>query len=191
MRFENSYYICDLTLRLFYGFYSKVIIQPIKTTFLSGFSVDICAMKKYIWIPIVLGAVYLTRKALALKQVAEQFQFRTTGVRLLTTPQGLTLRIFIEVQNPSTQSVTLSKISGSVAVNRDIIGFFDVPNVKLNAGANPLTIDVKLDSGMLATLGLTNIADIFTGKFKLPSVTVNTTINMGVASSSSSQTFKI
>jgi hypothetical protein len=148
-------------------------------------------MKKYIWIPIVLGAVYLTRKALSLKQVADQFQFRTTGVRLLTTQQGLTLRVFIEVQNPSTQSVTLTKISGSVAVNRDIIGFFDVPNVKLNAGANPLTVDVKLDSGMLATLGLTNISDIFSGKFKLPSVTVNTTINMGVASVSNSQTFKL
>lgn len=148
-------------------------------------------MKKYIWIPIVLAAVYLTRRALSLKQVADQFQFRTTGVRLLTTMQGLTLRIFIEVQNPSTQAVNLTKISGSVAVNQDIIGFFDVPNVKLNPGGNPLTIDVKLDSGTLATLGLTNIADLFSGRFKLPSVTVNTTLNMGVASSSSSQTFKL
>ena len=148
-------------------------------------------MKKYIWIPIVLGAVYLTRRALSLKQVADQFKFRTTGVRLLTTMQGLTLRIFIEVQNPSTQAITLTKISGSVGIDKDIIGFFDVPNVKLNPGANPLTIDVKLDSFVLASLGFSNIAALLTGSIKLPSVTINTTLNMGVASSSSSQTFKL
>lgn len=147
-------------------------------------------MKKYLWIPIGLGAFYFIRKGFALKQLADQLQFRTTGVRLLSDAQGLTLRIFMEIQNPSVEDVSISKISGSVVVQGSTIGFFDVPNVKLNAGYNKLTVDVKLDTSILATLGLSNLMSMFTGGFKLPEVTINTNINMGFVSVSDSQTFK-
>lgn len=158
---------------------------------MSGFSVDICDMKKYIWIPIVAGAVYFLRKGLALKQIAEQIQFRTTGVRVLSDSRGLTLRVFMEIQNPSTEDVSISKISGSVLVGSDTIGFFDIPNVKLKAGLNPLTVDVKLDSMVLASLGLSNLISVFTGGIKLPSVTINTNINIGLIRVSDSQTFNL
>jgi len=148
-------------------------------------------MKKYIWIPIVAGAVYFLRKGMALKQIAEQIQFRTTGVRLLSDTRGLTLRVFMEIQNPSTEDVAISKISGSVLVGADTVGFFDIPNVKLKAGLNPLTVDVKLDSMVLATLGFSNLMSIFTGGAKLPSVTINTNINIGFVSVSDSQTFNL
>ena len=148
-------------------------------------------MKKYLWIPIGLGAFYFIRKGMALKQIAEQIQFRTTGVRVLTDTRGITLRVFMEIQNPSTEDVSISKISGSVLVDGTTIGFFDLPNVKLKAGLNPITVDVKLDSGMLATLGLSNLTSLFTGGFKLPSVTINTNINIGFVSVSDSQTFKL
>lgn len=148
-------------------------------------------MKKYLWIPIGLGAFYFIRKGFALKQIAEQIQFRTTGVRVLTDTRGITLRVFMEIQNPSTEDVSISKISGSVLVDGTTIGFFDLPNVKLKAGLNPITVDVKLDSGMLASLGLSNLTSLFTGGFKLPSVTINTNINIGFVSVSDSQTFKL
>jgi hypothetical protein len=148
-------------------------------------------MKKYIWIPIVAGAVYFLRKGVALKQIAEQIQFRTTGVRLLSDTRGLTLRVFMEIQNPSTENVSISKISGSVLIGTDTVGFFDLPSVKLKAGLNPLTVDVKLDSMVLATLGFSNLVSIFTGGAKLPSVTINTNINIGFVSVSDSQTFKL
>lgn len=148
-------------------------------------------MKKYLWIPIGLGAFYFIRKGMALKQIAEQIQFRTTGVRVLTDTRGITLRVFMEIQNPSTEDVSISKISGSVLVDGTTIGFFDLPNVKLKAGLNPITVDVKLDSGMLASLGLSNLTSLFTGGFKLPSVTINTNINIGFVSVSDSQTFKL
>lgn len=148
-------------------------------------------MKKYLWIPIAAGAVFLVRKGIALKQIADKLQFRTTGVRILSDTRGLTLRVFMEVQNPSTENVTISKISGSVVVNDSTLGFFDMPNVQLKSGLNPLTVDVKLDSMMLATLGLSNLATIFTGGAKLPSVTINTTYNIGLISVSDSQTFKL
>ena len=147
-------------------------------------------MKKYLWIPIGLGAFYFIRKGFALKQIADQIQFRTTGVRVLTDTRGITLRVFMEIQNPSTEDVAISKISGSVVIDGSTLGFFDIPNVKLKAGLNPLTVDVKLDSMMLATLGLSNLASIFTGGSKLPAVTINTNINMGFVSVSDSQTFK-
>lgn len=148
-------------------------------------------MKKYIWIPIAAGAFFLLRKGIALKQIADKLQFRTTGVRILSDTRGITLRVFMEIQNPSTENVTISKISGSVVVNDSTIGFFDMPNVKLKSGLNPLTVDVKLDSMMLATLGISNLATIFTGGAKLPSVTINTTYNVGLISVSDSQTFKL
>lgn len=148
-------------------------------------------MKKYLWIPIGLGAFYFIRKGFALKQIADQIQFRTTGVRVLTDTRGITLRVFMEIQNPSTEDVSISKISGSVLVDGTTIGFFDLPNVKLKAGLNPITVDVKLDSGMLATLGLSNLTSLFTGGFKLPAVTINTNINIGFVSVSDSQTFKL
>ena len=148
-------------------------------------------MKKYIWIPIVAGAVYFLRKGMALKQIAEQIQFRTTGVRLLSDTRGLTLRVFMEIQNPSTENVSISKISGSVLIGTDTVGFFDLPSVKLKAGLNPLTVDVKLDSVVLATLGFSNLVSVFTGGAKLPSVTINTNINIGFVSVSDSQTFKL
>jgi len=148
-------------------------------------------MKKYLWIPIAAGAFFLIRKGVALKQIAEQIQFRTTGVRILSDTRGLTLRVFMEIQNPSTENVTISKISGSVVVNDSTVGFFDMPNVQLKSGLNSLTVDVKLDSMMLATLGLSNLATIFTGGAKLPSVTINTNINIGLISVSDSQTFKL
>ena len=148
-------------------------------------------MKKYIWIPIVAGAVYFLRKGMALKQIAEQIQFRTTGVRLLSDAQGLTLRVFMDIQNPSTEDITISKISGSVVIFSDTVGFFDIPNVKLKAGVNPLTVDVKLDSFILASLGFSNLVSIFTGGAKLPRVTINTNINIGLISVSDSQSFKL
>lgn len=148
-------------------------------------------MKKYIWIPIAAGAFFLLRKGIALKQIADKLQFRTTGVRILSDTRGITLRVFMEIQNPSTENVTISKISGSVVVNDSTIGFFDMPNVKLKSGLNPLAVDVKLDSMMLATLGISNLATIFTGGAKLPSVTINTTYNVGLISVSDSQTFKL
>jgi len=148
-------------------------------------------MKKYLWIPAIAALVYFGKKGLDLKKLADQIQFRTTGVRLLTSTQGLTLRVFMEIQNPTTSPVSISKISGSVLINKTTIGTFDLPNVELQAGYNKKTIDVRLDSASLATLGLTNLISIFTGGLTLPDVTIKSNIHLGLVSVSDSQTYKL
>jgi len=148
-------------------------------------------MKKYLWIPAVAALAYFGKKGLDLKRLADQIQFRTTGVRLITSPQGLTLRVFMEIQNPTTSPVSISKISGSVLINDTTIGTFDLPNVELQAGYNKKTIDVRLDSASLATLGLTNLIGIFTGGLTLPNVTIKSNIHLGLISVSDSQTYKL
>src|SRR6056300_1094305 len=103
-------------------------------------------MKKYLWIPAVAAPAYFGKKGLDLKRLADQIQFRTTGVRLITSTQGLTLRVFMEIQNPTPSPVKIRKISGSVLINKTIVGTFDLPNIELQAGYNKQTIDVRLDS---------------------------------------------
>jgi hypothetical protein len=148
-------------------------------------------MKKYLWIPAVAALAYFGKKGLDLKRLADQIQFRTTGVRLLTSTQGLTLRVFMEIQNPTPSPVKIRKISGSVLINKTIVGTFDLPNIELQAGYNKQTIDVRLDSAALATLGLTNLIGIFTGGLKLPDVTIKSNIHLGLISVSDSQTYKL